>query len=223
MELEELKTMWTSANRRMDELESVNQAITQKLAETQTREAARSLRREPIFELIVGALTALWSGGFLADNLSKIPQLPLGALPGLIVFALAIFTIVLSVRQLVIISKLDYSGPVVEAQRGIAALRSIRVRSTQLVILLGIPLWLIFPIFLGQTLVGFELVLKMNAAWILGNVAVGFVIAGAIMLGAKVWGKLPFFQSLTEILAGTEISKAQMLLTEVEAFGTAES
>lgn len=218
MELEELKTMWTSANRRMDDLESANRAITQKLAQTQTREAARSLRREPIFELIVAALVALWSGGFLADNLSKIPQLPLGALPGFVIFALAIFTIVLSVRQLVIISELDYSGPVLEAQRRIAALRSIRVRSTQLVILLGIPLWLIFPIFLGQALVGYELVLKMNAAWILGNALVGAVIALAIYLAAKTWGKLPFFQSLTDILAGTEISKAQKLLAEVEAF-----
>jgi len=125
----------------------------------------------------------------------------------------------LGVRQLVIISELDYSGPVLDAQRRIGTLRSIRVRSTKLVILLGIPLWLIFPIFLGQALIGFELVLKMNAAWILANVAVGLGIAGAIMLGAKLWGKLPFFQSLTEILAGTEISKAQKLLAEVEAFG----
>ncbi len=143
-----------------------------------------------------------------------------GALPATIIFAISILTIGISVRQLVLISDLDYSGPILETQKGIAALRAIRVRSTQGFMLFLLPLWVIFPIFLGQCLVAFELAGKFDAAWLLANLAVGAVISIGIVASARRWGHLKLFQAINETLAGTEIGRAQKLLADVEAFAS---
>jgi len=215
MELEELKANWNSMNTRLDEVQAQQAVLRQVVGQGRTRSAARLLMREPIFELVVGGLTAAWMGGFLFDNLAKISREPIGAVPAVLVDACAIFTIWASIRQLITISGFDYANPILETQRQLAGLRSLRVRSTQWMLLLGIPLWIVFPIVVGQALIGYELWRSVSLPWVLGNLGFGGVVSGAAILAARRW---PILRKVEAVFAGTEVARAQAMLEELERF-----
>jgi len=118
-----------------------------------------------------------------------------------------------------LVSTLDYSKPIIETQRKLAALKSLRVRSTQFSMLIGLPLWTIFPIVACQALFGFEFIRAVNVNWILANLAFGvFVSAGIVLIARKYGEQSPFFQKISGVLAGTEIVQARRFLEEVNSF-----
>lgn len=220
MELEELKAAWQTANDRLDGMESAQKRVLKSIQDERTRTAAAGLRREPVFELVVAGLALLWTGNFLATNFSKILADPVAAVPAGLVHVLAIVTIGLSVRQLMMVSNLDYSRPIVEAQAKIAAVRALRVRSTQSMILIGLGLWVVFPMAAGQALFGLNFVHSVNALWVMANLAFGLLTGTAFVIVAKRFkGRSAFLASIDNLMAGTEIARAQKLLVEAEAFG----
>lgn len=219
MELENLKEAWTTTNIRLDALQQV-------VVSDRTTMAGNLLRREPIIELVVAIFAAIWSGGFIADNLAGLLLAPLMAIPGCLIYALSVFTIVISARQLVAISKLDYSNPIIETQKAIAGLRKLRVRSTQFMLLIALPLWLVFPIFALQSVVGFDIGQragdKLFAAvgpWFLANFVFGVVVSAGFILAARKFGETsPFLTKFNDVLAGDEILRAERILSEVRSF-----
>jgi hypothetical protein len=219
MELEELRGAWMTLNTRVSELE----AAQRKAALTEAQRTSRRLMREPIFELVCALLSTLWAGSVLGSNWAKVLAAPGGALPALIVLIWSVSTVVLSIWQLNSISLLDYSGPVVETQRRIAALRSLRVRSTQFWMLAGLPLWLVFPLFALQSLGAYEIVQRLDAGWMIGNVVVGIVMAAGLVFAARRMGAHSrFWQKVNDTLAGTDIVRAQAMLAQVERFERGE-
>ena len=222
MELEELKTAWKSATQRIDEMQLAQATMQRSLVKSHTRSAANKLMIQPIFELIVASLTVLWAGGFLGSNLAKIQALPFGAVPGIIVFALGMFNVILSIRQLHLISTMDFSEPVVATQRKIATLRSWRVRSTQFLIMVGFGLWMVFPLFILQALGGYEAIKIIGAAntnWLIGNFAIGVILPVAVILAARKFGaQSKFFRAIDNVFAGDQIVAAEKLLAEVDGF-----
>ena len=217
MELEELKASWKAVNVRLDEMQMQQTNLQNAVGQGRIRSTARLLMREPILELLVGALTAIWMGGFLFDNLAKASHEPWGALPAVLIDACAIFTIWSSIRQLITISGFDYANPILETQRQLAGLRSLRVRSTQWMLLLGIPLWIIFPIVAGQALIGYELWRSVSLPWGLGNLLFGVVFSGTAVVLARRF-RWPVFEKIEAVLAGTEIAKAREILDELGRF-----
>lgn len=212
MELEELKADWKTMNGRLDAMQAT-------LSQTAGRRTSRGLMWEPLYELLLGFVTALCAGGFLWDNLAKIGQAPLGALPAVLLDACGIVTIGLSIWQLVTISEIDYANPIVESQRQLTSLRKLRVRATQWMLLLGIPLWIILPIFAGQALIGYDLWRSVSGPWILANLVFGAAFAGAVVFAARNYGdRWPVFGKIEASFAGTEIAKAEVFLDEIARF-----
>jgi hypothetical protein len=219
MEIEELKTAWKSANGRLDEMQTMQGAMQKVILRDQTKKATRWLGFEPVCELVLAGIMVIWAGGFLFDNLSRVQLAPVGALPALVLFALSVFTIWVDVRQLIVVSELDYGQPVAETQRKIAFLKTLRVRSTQAMLLIGIPLWFVFPLFLIQSVAGYGLVQAIGGKWLLANLAFGALFSAAVIAAARKFGEQsPFFRVINGALAGTEIAKAQKLLAEVKEF-----
>jgi hypothetical protein len=224
MELEDLKAAWKSLDSRVDEMQAAQIAMRQFMRADGARSATGRLLVAPIFELVTSCLTAIWAGDFLADNFANISRAPIYALPAVLLDALAIFTIWLSIRQIMMVSSLDYSHSVIETQRTIARLRTLRVRSTQFMMLMGLPLWIIFPLVAGQAVIGFDLIKEVSLPWILGNLAFGLVASAAIIFAAKRYGPQSlYFQKVNDIFAGSEIVRAQKLLAEVDRFESPQS
>ena len=212
MELDELKSAWKTTNERLDRVEGA-------LQRKSTRSAANWLRLEPIVELALGVLTALWTGGYLADHAAKIAQDPIGASPGGLIFAMAVITISLSIRQLALVGGLDYAGAIIESQRRLARLKALRVRTTQAMFLAGLPLWMVFPIFALQSVSRFEVYRAFDGGWIVANLIFGVVVAGGLVIAARKAGdRESWLRKLNDLLAGTEIRRAEDLLAEVSVF-----
>lgn len=219
MELDELKSAWSSVNRRLDEMQEQQNALQNMALDAQTNKSANALRREPIFELAVAILTVIWSGNFLWENLAALQRSPFSALPVGMLHALAIVTIGLSVRQLITIASLDYSQPILDTQVKIASLRSLRVRSTQWLFLIGLPLWVLIPSIAGQAIVGVGFIHEIDKGWLVANLVFGVAAAAAIVYAARrLRDRSSVFQKIDDLIAGTAIAKAQRLLADVQGF-----
>lgn len=212
MELDELKSAWKTTNDRLDRVETSIQRKT-------TRSAANWLRLEPVFELAIGAATALWAGSYLGDHVAQISRDPIGAIPGALILALAVFTVAISIRQLAIIGGLDYSGAVIDSQQRLARLKALRVRSTQAIFLAGVPLWMVFPIFLLQSVGRYEVFRAFDSGWLIADLAFGLAVAlGLIVAARRAGDRATWLRKLNDLLAGTEIRRAEDLLAEVSEF-----
>jgi len=219
MELDDLKQAWNTTNQRLDEMQRLQTAMHKMLLQSQTKKGTNKLRIQPSFELATAVITLVWAGNFRAYNIAKVLRSPAEAIPLALLYALAIFTAGLAVRQFAMISALDYSEPIVETQRKIAALKALRVRSTQFGLLAGLPLWVIFPLIAGQAAFGFEFIRAVSVPWIVGNLVFGVVASAAIVLAARRFGEQSrFFRGINNLLAGAEIGEVQRQLAEIGDF-----
>ncbi len=201
MELDNLKLAWQSIDSRVTSLEKV-----------QVRGHLNRLKVGPVFELIVGVLCSVWSGDYLAEHTNLIAQKPLGAIPAVIVFILALATINLSIRQWMFASQGSLCEPVVLVQKRLTAIRRLRVKSTKWFLAIGTASWFVFPLFLLQTLGAYDVVYKIDVLWLLGNVATGVVVG---ML-------LKRFTNLDNIFAGQELIEAERFLAELDQFASVD-
>ena len=128
---------------------------------------------------------------------------------------ITIFIINMSVRQLILAADLDYAKPIVDTQIQFAKLRKLRLQATQGSLFCLLPLWFLFPIWMGQWVIGVKFIFALNGAWILANIVVG----GALAYGAyRLVVTSRYAQSLQNALAGKDILEAEKFVAEMKAF-----
>ena len=154
MEIQEMMSAFSALETRVEKAVSQQSELRNQLHESSLKSMRGKTQRSPALDIVVAGLALIATGGFVADNLNDLQLAPATAGPALIVFALSIFTINVSVRQLILSSELDYAKPMVETQLILAKLRKLRVRSTQWIFVSAFALWFVFPILLGQMLMG---------------------------------------------------------------------
>lgn len=219
MELDELKTKWTTINTQLDQTQASQRAMEQSLKQLMLKPSKNRLAFEPGYELIMAGLGLLWSAGFVASHFSEVQKAPIGIAPAMMLFGLCLFTVIVNIRQLILISDVNYANPVVKTQKTLSKVRSLRVRSTQAVLLACLPTWFLFPLFLLQSVVGYEVLLKFNFSWLAANVGVGVLLSAGLFLLARRFGKTSrFFRLVEEAFAGTAVKRAEESLEELEAF-----
>lgn len=213
MELNELKSSWTELNSRVNHMEEALKAT------TIAQKVQAPLRKEPILEIVIGALTLLWTGGFLGDNFAALTGSPALALPALFIHCLAIAAIAHSIWQLVLIQKLEWTDPIVETQTRLAEIKRFRVKGAKQFFATSLVGWFTFPILLFQTLLGPSVLTKVSPLWIYCNVAFGFiVIIGVILVSQRVGDSHPVTQRFNEFLAGTQVTQAERELESLSEF-----
>jgi hypothetical protein len=219
MNLDDLKAAWTTAQASIESLQA-QQAMLQRVVHQQAANQARTrLQRAPIIELILAAIAMLALGGYLAMHVASVREHPLAALPALILLLLSAFVVVVSVAQLRLLARLDYAQSLTATQRALASVRIIRVRSTQLMLLLGLPLWICGPLVLGQWVIGYNFPFAVDRTWLLANIGFGIVAVGAFVVVAKrLRGRSPFWRNVSELAAGEDIDQANRLLGELRQF-----
>lgn len=219
MELEEMQSKWKSMEASIEGMETALTALESRSQRGVEAKVLGVLIREPIFELVVSILWMGWTGSFAYDHLSQIVAQPVGGIPVVLMHLMGLVTAGVSIRQIVLALGHDVSGSVLEFQKRVAAIRSLRVRSTQSMFLMGLALWVVFPVFAGQALLGFDLYRSVNLGWVVGNLAVGVAVAGVLILAAhRTQGRSRFFTWVEEVFAGGDVVRAKHMLAEVAAF-----
>jgi hypothetical protein len=215
MQQQEMLTAWNDLQSRVEfSIQLQNKTLDQKNLSEMSRLKGR-LHRSPILDLVIASITAITLGNFFASNLKDLVAAPITALPAVLVFALAIFFINISIRQIMLSSDLDYAKPITEAQTTLAQLRCLRVRSTQWAFIGGFSAWFIFPIVLAQMLIGSNVLLSIHPGWLLSNIAFGLLMIPVI---GWIMKKSRYARSLQDEFAGKDIVEAESFLNEIQAF-----
>jgi hypothetical protein len=218
MELDDLKTAWRELDRRLDSSLALNRHVLRELKLDKTRSALRRLAGLVLFELISGVLAALLLGSFLAAHFDTARF----AVPAVVLHVVALLTIVAGARQLALIGRINYSGPVVNLQHELAALRASRVRTTSWLLLLSPLLWTPLAIVAAQGLFGFDVYRGFGPLWVASNIGVGLAtIPLAVWIARRYSERLGgsrFLKHLADDIAGRSLATAMGHLEEITRF-----
>ena len=213
MELDDMKAAWLELDRRLDTQAALNLHMFKEGKLDKLRSGLRPLRWGQSIQIVIGALIAMWGGGFWVDH-RDVPHL---LIAGLIVHAAGISMIALGALMLALMGRIDYSAPVLTIQRQLAQLRKVYVRGG---LAIGLPWWLLWIPFL-MVLIGYAGVDLYKHApsviWIGTAIGVaGLLTTWAFMHWASNRPRLA--QWLENSAAGGSINKSQAYLDEIARF-----
>lgn len=104
------------------------------------------------YEVAFGLLAVLVTGSYLADHVAQLRF----AIPGALLHQGAILILGCAVWQLQALARIDYSQPVLEIQRRMAALGVVRARANRWLLLSTPLLWAVLVVVVSHGLVGLD-------------------------------------------------------------------
>lgn len=218
MTLDDLKTAWAELDRKLTATQATVVRLQSERLTDRTKSALRFLPWQLTWELLEGVVAVALLGTYLANNIDETRF----AVPGLILHALAILSIVSTVWQIVLLGRIDYSAPVVDIQKRLAGLRAARCRAWFWVLVLGPVVWVLLLIVGIRGLGGGDVYAACGMPFVLGNLAFGAVFTLVVWVVAKVWAaKRPvsaWREWLRDGLAGTSLTRAKRHLREAAEF-----
>lgn len=218
METIELKQVMADYNHKLDELIHVNKdAAIKSIQQKKTKRNTSFLLLNRVFELISFGFIMLFMGNFVVRHWGEIHLV----ISGLILELFAIIAFIGSIGQIILISQIDFSKPVIEIRKKIEMVNAHGFLFLKL-ILLSIPVWWIYPI------IGFYLFTGVD---IFSHLSTGFVRTYLITNGLLAIPLIWFFNKLSyknlhikwvritiNRLISTQTRKALEFLQNVEAF-----
>ena len=218
MELDDLKTAWAELDRKLATTQAAVARLHTERTADRTRAALRPLQWKLVWELFEGIAAAVLMGMYLANNFDETRF----AVPGLILHALAVLSIVATVWQMVLAARIDYTAPVLAIQQQLARLRAARCRAWFWVLVLSPLVWPLVVIVGVRGLGGGDVYAACGVPFVLGNVAFGLVFALIVWGVARVWAaKRPvsaWREWVRDGLAGTSLTRAKKHLREAAEF-----
>ena len=131
MQLEELQQQWQRLDDKLERTLKLDRELLRLAVVLPARRRIHRHRIWPILDIAMGLAVMLFTGSFLSDHW----QTSSLAAPAAIVMIAALMLLITSIRQLAIISELDWSGMVVDIQRTLSCLQLAKIRQFKWVIL----------------------------------------------------------------------------------------
>ena len=220
--LEELKSLWAEQDRKLDSIVHLNVRLLRSIEIKPTRTALGRLTAGIVAEAIFTAVTILLAGSFFGDN-AGVPAL---AISGAVMLISAIGLFISLVRQIVIVRSIDYTEPVTHIQKNVEALRIVRIRTTQALLLCSVALWAPLLIVGGKALFGTNLYDALGPAYVWSNIALGVALIPIALWIARRMGAAtataPAVRYLARTINGSSLNSAIDFLAALAAFETDE-
>jgi len=215
MELDELKSTWQRLDRRVDELTRMHRSM---LTHTLTRKARWRLVPVligSVLNIIAGAIFAVACGAFWSAHLDK----PAVVVAGITLHLASIGLILIGAVRVALVLRVNYTQPVLEIQKSLAALQAWEARSFHAVWLAS---WVIIPAALTAAVMGLAGIdlWQVAPAWIVANFAV-CLVGGLAPLLLHRWahrrgGKLAAW--FDAFLMNRSVARAREALDELDEF-----
>jgi hypothetical protein len=119
MELDELKASWRRLDQRVQELTLINRSLVMDTAVRKARWQLAPLVMGAAVSAVVGAAFAVLSAVYVGDHLDSLPAL----LAGGFLFVMSLCFAAIHAGRLILARRVDFSRPVLEIQRSLAALQ----------------------------------------------------------------------------------------------------
>ncbi|HMP01876.1 MAG TPA: hypothetical protein PKD86_06625 [Gemmatales bacterium] len=185
MQLEQLQAQWRQLDQTLKQTLALQQEVFRQAVIAPARRRVHWLAFWPGLDVAFCCIVMLLGGAFLSSHWSE-PRL---VVPAAVVMAAALALLISSVRQLVLLGELDWSGPVAAIQHALQRLKVQKIRQFKWVMLLA-PLVGFSGLVVGlQAGLGWltdgrvDVVERLGSAWMLANYAFGlaFVPVGGIV------------------------------------------
>jgi hypothetical protein len=217
MELDELKSAWHEIERRLDASDALAGQLLRERKLDKTRSTLRRIAWGQTLQIAIWIGIISIVGPFWIQYRATLHFL----VAGLVMHLYGVVTIVLSVRQLLLIANVNYGKPVVELQAQIACLRRARVQDQ---LWLGLPWWILWVV---ATIIGAQRwwgvdIYAPAPLWVWVTVAIGVVGIVLTLWLPRVFANTPrgsrFLQDTLDNLAGRSLVRAARQLDEIAQF-----
>lgn len=218
MELDDLQNAWAAHGRRLDEMIRLNRRLLRTVDLGKTRSAMQRLRAAIGVEIAIGLVALVALGAFIGDELADLRFV----LPAVVLDLAALVILVTTVRQAVMVSAIDYDGPVATIQRHLEALRAFRIRCTQGTLLLAPLLWTPLLIVGLRAMFGVDAYVLLGPGYLIANLLLGLAFVPAMLWACRRYAdhlsRSPWIQRLARDVAGTSLTAALGHLASIAAF-----
>lgn len=218
MELDDIKKQFEQLDGKLSVALRLNHRVLDHSILDKADRALRRLGWALGIELVLGIVTVLLTGSFVADHVRE----PRFLVPGLVLHLFVIAQIAMLVRHAVATRQIDFGAPIVEIQRRIEALRVSMIRTTMGTFLLSPLLWPPLLIVALEGLFGVDAYAVLGAPYLAANLAFGLaVIAVGVLVSRRFADRLsgsPVVRRLMRDLAGTNLAAAQGFLDSLSRF-----
>lgn len=151
MELDELRQVWQSLDRRLADQQALQWQIYRDQRMDRLRHGLRPLCWWQSVQLVLGIVLLLWGVVFWRSHLYT----PLALASGIALQVFGTLVVIFTARLLALLQRIDYAAPVLEIQRRLAELRRWRVRvEAPVFAILGSVIWI--PVMLMLIQYGFD-------------------------------------------------------------------
>jgi hypothetical protein len=179
MELQELQNIWNGTDSKLESAVKINKSLFMEVSMNRIKTNLTTLRWTSFFEIVVNFLFLFFVVDFTALYVSELKFL----IPGLLLFAFSIYSIIFSINKLVLHYGINAQTPVFQTQKKLEKLKFLELREKRLLYIF-IPL--LSPVFL---IVGAKFILNLNLYnymnWLIAQTAGSIVIAIIIVFVLK--------------------------------------
>lgn len=171
MDLDQFKQAWSEQNRKLDRMLVLNLQALKAAQQDKTKSALGRYEAFRVFELLLGLVIIGGLSAYIGTRLHT----PTLAVPALILGAFIIACVVGNVRQLILLTRIDYADPVTVIQKQFVDLKLHLLRITKPLVL-TLPLYPVYLTIGFDLLFGVDLLAHGNPVFIWANVAVGLAL-----------------------------------------------
>ncbi|MDQ2839876.1 MAG: hypothetical protein M3Y72_02310 [Acidobacteriota bacterium] len=213
-----MKEKWTEYDRKLEENIRLNRQL---ISAIHLKEGRSRLRRLLGFTAIhallwFGCVAAL--GNFIYEHLA----VPRFALPAAALDLYAIGFLIALIRQMILVSRIEYGQPITAIQRQLEAVRLLRIRTTQWAVLAGTVVWAPFLIVMSKAFFGLDMFRVFGAPWVTANLLFGLALIPLAIWTSRKFGdrftRSPFIQKFMRDLAGNNLNAAITFLASLSEF-----
>lgn len=218
MELDDLKAAWMRNDERLDDLLVVNRQLLRGSRMKRVHSSLTQLGRGIVATLIMDVTALILVGSFLGDHSGNAKLF----LPALALHLAAIASLAATIRQLLLVRSIDGTAPVVDIQKTLLQLRTLRIRTTKWTFMIAPLLWVPLLI-VSLRVLGIDPYAVLSAKWLVANVIFGVVFLGAVWTISRRYAggfRSPFMQRLMDDIAGRSLLAASQDARDLAEFET---
>ncbi|KPL49869.1 hypothetical protein XAXN_04745 [Xanthomonas axonopodis] len=211
MELDDIALAWRSLEQRLDQ----QAALTGQLLGDLRNHAARAHLRPLWLSQSAQLLCAITLSGIVAHSWLAFADQTAAVVGGVLLQVWCVALAASAARQLWLLSRLDFAGPLLQTQRALAQLRRWRTRVAPW---LGVAFWVLWVATLRGAPSPIDL--SLPHAWLLCNLLVGVLGGLGTWLGYRRLQRSghPWLERLDTAHAGRSLVRTETLLEQIARF-----
>lgn len=214
MQIEDLQKQWQQLDDKLDRSLRINTEVLRQTVVGSTRGRLTRWMMWPSIDIVAGMFVAIFTIAFATDHWAAWELM----LPVLVLLAGAISLCISSVRQIGMISEMDWAGPVVSLQQTLASLRVVQIKQIYWILLTSPIVGFCGLMVFLQWLLDFSpepqiIIEKLNGNWLWGNLVFGILFVALGYLATRLFSRRfcnrSWWKRLEDSLAGTTVLRAR--------------